>query len=208
MPSSFLNCWGQDSSYTLCVSTSLQRKYCTSSPRFPVLLCSCSRGFCPSNCPFSHSQHKEQQKEQVSLGEASGTAEDAVQYLHQWRSVMAEHTAALEELQERLDQAALDDLRILTVSLSEKATEELRRLQSTAMTQELLKRSAPWLFLQQILEEHSRESAARTTQLEAEERERGQELVQGVRQRLQQDAPETYTEEQAELRRWEHLVFM
>uniref|UniRef100_A0A8C6I3U9 EvC ciliary complex subunit 2 n=1 Tax=Mus spicilegus TaxID=10103 RepID=A0A8C6I3U9_MUSSI len=153
-------------------------------------------------------KHKEQQKEQVSLGEASSTAEDAVQYLHQWRSVMAEHTAALEELQERLDQAALDDLRVLTVSLSEKATEELRRLQSTAMTQELLKRSAPWLFLQQILEEHSRESAARTTQLEAEERERGQELVQGVRQRLQQDAPEAYTEEQAELRHWEHLVFM
>ncbi|XP_031197773.1 limbin isoform X3 [Mastomys coucha] len=152
-------------------------------------------------------KHKEQQKEQVSLGEASSTAEDAVQYLHQWRSVMAEHTAALEELQERLDQAALDDLRVLTVSLSEKATEELRRLQSTAMTQELLKRSAPWLFLQQILEEHSRESAARTTQLEAEERERGQELVQGVRQRLQQDAPEACTEEQAELRHWEHLVF-
>ncbi|XP_038197601.1 limbin [Arvicola amphibius] len=153
-------------------------------------------------------KHKEQQKEQVSLGEASSTAEDAVQYLDQWRSVMAEHTAALEELQERLDQAALDDLRVLTVSLSEKATEELRRLQSTAMTQELLKRSAPWLFLQQILEEHSRESAARTAQLEAEEREHGQELVQGVRQRLQQDAPEASTEEQAELRHWEHLVFM
>ncbi|KAK7803391.1 hypothetical protein U0070_012506, partial [Myodes glareolus] len=152
-------------------------------------------------------KHKEQQKEQVSLGEASSTAEDAVQYLDQWRSVMAEHTAALEELQERLDQAALDDLRVLTVSLSEKATEELRRLQSTAMTQELLKRSAPWLFLQQILEEHSRESAARTAQLEAEEREHGQELVQGVRQRLQQDAPEASTEEQAELRHWEHLVF-
>ncbi|XP_051020804.1 limbin [Acomys russatus] len=152
-------------------------------------------------------KHKEQQKEQVSLGEASSTAEDSIQYLRQWRSVMAEHTAALEELQERLDQAALDDLRLLTVSLSEKATEDLRRLQSTAMTQELLKRSAPWLFLQQILEEHSRESAARTAQLEAEERERGQELVQGVRQRLQQDAPEACTEEQAELRHWEHLVF-
>ncbi|XP_028614040.1 limbin [Grammomys surdaster] len=152
-------------------------------------------------------KHKEQQKEQVSLGEASSTAEDAVQYLNQWRSVMAEHTAALEELQERLDQAALDDLRVLTVSLFEKATEDLRRLQSTAMTQELLKRSAPWLFLQQILEEHSRESAARTAQLEAEERERGQELLQGVRQRLQQDAPEACTEEQAELRHWEHLVF-
>ncbi|CAH6977258.1 limbin [Phodopus roborovskii] len=152
-------------------------------------------------------KHKEQQKEQVSLGEASSTAEDAVQYLCQWRSVMAEHIAALEELQERLDQSALDDLRVLTVSLSEKATEELRRLQSTAMTQELLKRSAPWLFLQQILEEHSRESATRTAQLEAEERERGQELVQGVRQRLQQDLPEACTEEQAELRHWEHLVF-
>nr|XP_044989419.1 limbin isoform X2 [Jaculus jaculus] len=153
-------------------------------------------------------KHKEQRKEQLSLGEASSAAEDASQYLGQWKSVLAEHSDVLEELQERLDQAALDDLRTLTVSLSEKATEELRRLQSSAMTQELLKRGVPWLFLQQILEEHSRESSSRASQLEAEERERGQERVQGVRQRLQQDSLEASIEEQAELRRWEHLVFM
>lgn len=63
---------------------------------------------------------------------------------------MAEHSAALEELQEHLDQTALDDLRALTLSLSERAAEELRRLQNSVMTQELLKRSVPWLFLQQI----------------------------------------------------------
>ncbi|XP_023593725.1 limbin [Trichechus manatus latirostris] len=153
-------------------------------------------------------KHKEQRREQLSIGEAFRVAENASQYLGQWRSVMADHSAALEELQERLDQAALDDLRALTLSLSEKATEELRRLQNSAMTQELLKHSVPWLFLQQILEEHSKEMSARAEQLEGEERGRGQEGVQSVRQRLKDDALEASAEEQAELRHWEHSVFM
>uniref|UniRef100_H0VEZ5 EvC ciliary complex subunit 2 n=1 Tax=Cavia porcellus TaxID=10141 RepID=H0VEZ5_CAVPO len=152
-------------------------------------------------------KHREQRKEQLSMAEASRAAGDAGQYLQQWRSMVAEHSASLEELQETLDQAALDDVRALTLLLSEKATEELRRLQSSAMTQELLKRSVPWLFLQQILEEQARELAARTEQLEAEERARGQEGVEGVRRRLRDDALEAATQEQAELRRWEQLVF-
>uniref|UniRef100_A0A8C6FNI1 EvC ciliary complex subunit 2 n=1 Tax=Moschus moschiferus TaxID=68415 RepID=A0A8C6FNI1_MOSMO len=152
-------------------------------------------------------KHKEQRREQLSIAEASGAAEDAGQYLGQWRGLMAEHSAALEELQERLDQAALDELRALTLSLSEKATEELRRLQNSGMTQELLKRGVPWLFLQQILEEHGRDMAARAERLEGEERDRGQEGVQSVRQRLKDDALEASTEEQAELRHWEHLIF-
>ncbi|XP_030781703.1 limbin isoform X2 [Rhinopithecus roxellana] len=153
-------------------------------------------------------KHREQRREQLSISEAFQAVEDAVQYLHQWRSLMEEQGTALEELQERLDQAALDNLRALTLSLFEKATDELRRLQNSAMTQELLKRSVPWLFLQQILEEHGKEMAVRAEQLEGEERDRDQEGVQSVRQRLKDDAPEAATEEQAELRRWEHLVFM
>ncbi|XP_077877138.1 limbin isoform X4 [Ictidomys tridecemlineatus] len=153
-------------------------------------------------------KHKEQRRQQLSTGEALRAAEDAGQYLGQWRSMVAEHSAALEELQEGLDQAALEDLRALTLALSEKATEALRRLQSSGMTQELLKRSVPWLFLQQILEEHGQESAARAAQLEAEERERGQEGVRSVRQRLQEDALEASVEEQAELRCWERLIFL
>ncbi|XP_037685309.1 limbin [Choloepus didactylus] len=153
-------------------------------------------------------KHKEQRKEQLSIGEAFRTAEDVSQYLGRWRGLVADHSASLEELQERLDQAALDELRALTLLLSEKASEELRRLQNTAMTQELLKRSVPWLFLQQILEEHGKEMAVRAEQLEDEERARGQEGIQGVRQRLKADAPEASMEEQAELRHWEHLVFM
>ncbi|XP_006874203.1 PREDICTED: limbin [Chrysochloris asiatica] len=153
-------------------------------------------------------KHKEQQREQLSIGEAFRAAEDASKYLGQWRSVMADHSAALEELQERLDQAALDDLRALTLSLSEKATEELRRLQNSAMTQELLKRSVPWLFLQQILEEHGKELAARAEQLESEERGRGQEGVQGMRQRLKEEVLEASLEEQVELRRWEQSIYL
>ncbi|KAJ8780306.1 hypothetical protein J1605_011570 [Eschrichtius robustus] len=153
-------------------------------------------------------KHKEQRREQLSVAEAFGAAEDARQYMRQWRSLVAEHSATLEELQERLDQAALDELRALTLSLSEKATEQLRRLQNSVMTQELLKRGVPWLFLQQILEEHSRDLATRAERLEGEERDRGQEGIQSVRQRLKDDALEASTEEQAELRHWEHLIFM
>ncbi|XP_019573576.2 limbin isoform X1 [Rhinolophus sinicus] len=152
-------------------------------------------------------KHKEQRKEQLSIGEAFRAAEDVGQYLGQWRGLVAGHSAALEELQERLDQAALDDLRALSLSLSERATEELRRLQSSLMTQELLKRGVPWLFLQQILEEHGREMAARAAQLEGEERDRDQEGVQSVRQRLRDNALEASMEEQAELRRWGRQIF-
>lgn len=162
----------------------------------------------PANCLLWNCwQHKDQRREQLSITEASGAAVDASRYLGQWRGLVAEHSAALEQLQERLDQAALEELKALTLSLSEKATEELRRLQSSAMAQELLKRGVPWLFLQQILEEHSRDLAARAERLEGEERHRGQEGVQSVRQRLKDDALEASTEEQAELRRWEHLIF-
>ncbi|XP_036184518.1 limbin isoform X1 [Myotis myotis] len=153
-------------------------------------------------------KHKEQRREQLSLGEAFRAAEDAGQYLGQWRSLVAAQGAALEELQERLDQAALDELRALTLSLFEKATEGLRRLQSSALTQELLRRGVPWLFLQQILEEHARELAARAEQLEAEERGRDQEGVRSVRQRLKDDALEASAEEQAELRHWGRWVFL
>ncbi|XP_036846999.2 limbin isoform X2 [Manis javanica] len=152
-------------------------------------------------------KHREQRKEQLSLGEALRAAEDVGQYLGQWKSLMLDHSAALEELQERLDQATQDDFRALTLLLSERATEELRRLQNSGMTQELLKRSVPWLFLQQILEEHGKEMAARAEQLEGEERDRDQEGVQSVRRRLKDGALEASMEEQAELRRWEHLIF-
>lgn len=158
--------------------------------------------------PPKFPQHKEQRREQLSVGEAFRAAEDVGQYLGQWRSLVAAQGAALEELQERLDQAALDELRALTLSLFEKATEELRRLQSSALTQELLKRGVPWLFLQQILEEHARELAARAEQLEAEERGREQEGVRSVRQRLKDDALEASAEEQAELRHWGRRVFL
>ncbi|XP_045430175.1 limbin isoform X2 [Pipistrellus kuhlii] len=155
-------------------------------------------------------KHKEQRREQLSVGEAfrAGAAEDVGRYLGQWRSLAAAQGTALEELQERLDQAAGDELRALALALSEKAAEELRRLQSSVLAQELLKRGVPWLFLQQIQEEHARELAARAEQLEAEERAWDQQGVRGVRQRLQDDPLEASAEEQAELRHWGRRVFL
>lgn len=176
-------------------------------PRAPGF-CGVPRGPAPTQLScLQLPQLKEQRKELLSVGEALRAAEDPGQYLGRWGSLLAGHSAALEMLQERLDQAALEDLRALSLSLSEKAAEELRRLQSAGVTQELLKRNVPWLFVQQVLEEHSRELAARARQLEGQERDRGQEGVQSVRQRLQDDALEASTEEQAELRCWERLIF-
>lgn len=181
-------------------------RFLSKSPRcLPTGLCGLSVS---PVLPLNSRQHKEQRREQLSLGEAFRAAEDVGQYLGRWRSLVAAQGAALEELQERLDQVALDELRALTRALFEKATEELRRLQSSALTQELLKRGAPWLFLQQIREEHARELAARAQQLEAEERGRDQEGVRGVRQRLKDDALEASAEEQAELRHWGRRVFL
>ncbi|XP_036083384.1 limbin isoform X2 [Rousettus aegyptiacus] len=150
---------------------------------------------------------KEQRKEQLSLGDAFRAAEDVGQYLGQWRSLVAGHTAALEELQGRLDQAALDGLRALSLPLSRRAAEELWRLQNAALAQELLRRGAPWLFLQQVLEEQGKDAAARAGQLEAEERDRDPGGVQSVRQRMTDGDLEASTEEQAELRCWERCVF-
>lgn len=161
----------------------------------------------PTSCRALESpQHKEQRREQLAVAEAF-RAEDAGRYLAQWRRLGADHSAALEELQERLDQAALDERGALTRPLFQRATEALRRLQSCALTQELLRRGVPWPFLQQILEEHSAELAARAEQLEAEQRDRDQEGVQSVRRRLKDDAPEASAEEQAELRHWARGVF-
>lgn len=163
----------------------------------------------PSFSPNSP-QHKEQRREQLAGGEAWRAAEDVGRYLGQWRGLAAAQGAALEELQERLDRAAQEELRALALALFQKATEELRRLQSSALAQELLKRGVPRLFLQPILEEHARELAARAGQLEAEERGRGQERgARGLRQRLKDDdALEASAEEQAELRHWGRCVFL
>ncbi|KAM8969165.1 limbin isoform X1 [Sarcophilus harrisii] len=151
-------------------------------------------------------KQKELQKEQLSMRDAIKTSGEVSHYLIHWRTMISEHNAALEELVERLDHDALEELKTLKQGLTKKATDELRRIQNGVMTQELLKLNVPWLFLQQILEEHSKEMAIHTEQVEGEERGKSQDCLQNMKQNLT-DELERNVAEQKELRHWEQLVF-
>ncbi|XP_043828162.1 limbin [Dromiciops gliroides] len=152
-------------------------------------------------------KQKELRKEQLSMRDAIRTSGEVSHYLIHWQTMLSDHNAALEELVERLDHDALEELKTLKQGLTMKATDELRRVQNGVMTQELLKLNVPWLFLQQILEEHSKEMAIQTEQFEGEERGKNQDYLQNMKQNLN-DELERNVAEQKELRHWEQLVFM
>ncbi|XP_045330549.1 limbin isoform X5 [Leopardus geoffroyi] len=103
-------------------------------------------------------------------------------------------------------EALLERTQTEVFSIKQKLDNDLKQ-EKKKLHQKLILKRRREILQKQILEEHGRELAARARQLEAEERDRDQEGVQSVRQRLKDDAPEASTEEQAELRRWEHLIF-
>ncbi|XP_068926120.1 limbin isoform X2 [Petaurus breviceps papuanus] len=152
-------------------------------------------------------KQKELRKEQLSMRDAIRTSGEVSHYLIHWQTMLSDHNAALEELVERLDHDALEELKTLKQGLTKKVTDELRRIQNGVMTQELLKLNVPWLFLQQILEEHSKDMAIHTEQLEGEERGKNQDYLQNMKQNLN-DELERNVVEQKELRHWEQLVLM
>ncbi|XP_007496809.3 limbin isoform X2 [Monodelphis domestica] len=152
-------------------------------------------------------KQKELRKEQLSMRDAIRTSGEVSHYLIHWQTILADHNATLEELVERLEHDALEELKTLKQGLITKAADEMRRIQNGVMTQELLKLNVPWLFLQQILEEHSKEMATHTEQLEGEERGKSQDYLQNLKQNLN-DELERHVAEQKELRHWEQLVFM
>ncbi|XP_072476301.1 limbin isoform X3 [Notamacropus eugenii] len=152
-------------------------------------------------------KQKELRKEQLSMRDAIRTSGEVNHYLIHWQTMLSDHNAALEELVERLDHDALEELKTLKQGLTRKATDELRRIQNGVMTQELLKLNVPWLFLQQIIEEHSKDMVTHIEQLEGEERGKHQEYLQNMKQNLN-DELERNVAEQKELRHWEKLVFM
>nr|XP_036847013.1 limbin isoform X6 [Manis javanica] len=91
-------------------------------------------------------------------------------------------------------------------SIKQKLDNDLKH-EKRKLHQKLIIKRRRELLQKQILEEHGKEMAARAEQLEGEERDRDQEGVQSVRRRLKDGVLEASTEEQAELRRWEHLIF-
>ncbi|XP_047574810.1 limbin isoform X5 [Lutra lutra] len=110
-------------------------------------------------------------------------------------------------LDEEQTEALLGRAQTEVFSIRQKLDNDLKQ-EKKKLHQKLILKRRREILQKQILEEHSRELVARAQQLEGEERDRDQEGVQSVRQRLKDDALEASTEEQAELRRWEHLIFM
>ncbi|NXW16652.1 LBN protein, partial [Circaetus pectoralis] len=155
-------------------------------------------------------QKKEHRKEQLSLGDPFKTTKEVTHYLSHWKNLLSDHTIEFEELTEKLDNEASEELKELLFSLTEKTVEELKRVQYGVFVQELVKLSVPKMFLLEAVEEHKKEMVVKHEQLEREERDKStaaEELLQLTRQKLSQEL-ETSLLEQKKLRSWEQSVLM
>ncbi|NXV89866.1 LBN protein, partial [Calonectris borealis] len=155
-------------------------------------------------------QKKEHRKDQLSFGDPFKTTKEITHYLSHWKNLLSDHTIEFEELAEKLDSEASEELKELLFSLTEKTVEELKRVQYGVFVQELVKLNVPKMFLLEAVEEHKKEMAVRHEQLEREERDKSmaaEELLQLTRQKLSQEL-ETSLLEQKKLRSWEQSVFM
>ncbi|XP_030904236.1 limbin isoform X3 [Melopsittacus undulatus] len=155
-------------------------------------------------------KQKEHRKEQLSLGETFKTTKEVTHYLGHWKNLLSDHTIEFEQLTEKLDNEASEELKELMFNLTEKAVEELKRVQCGVFVQELVKLSVPKMFLLETVEEHKKEMVDKHEQLEREEHEKSaatEELLQLTRQKLSQEL-ETSILEQKKLRSWEQSVFM
>ncbi|NXJ94361.1 LBN protein, partial [Corythaixoides concolor] len=155
-------------------------------------------------------QKKEHLKEQLLLEDPCKTTKDITHYLSHWKNLLSDHTIEFEELTEKLDNEASEELKDLLFSLTEKAVEELKRVQCGVFVQELVKLNVPKMFLLEAVEEHKKEMVVKHEQLEREERDKSvaaEELLQLTRQKLSQEL-EMNILEQKKLRSWEQSVFM
>ncbi|NXO61607.1 LBN protein, partial [Phainopepla nitens] len=155
-------------------------------------------------------QKKEHQKQQLSLGDSFKTTNEISHYLRHWKNLLSDHTIEFEELTEKLDNEASEELKELLFSLAEKAIEELKRVQCAVFVQELVKLNVPKLFLLEAVEEHKKEMVVKHAQLEREEHDKSmaaEEQLQLTRQKLSQEL-ETGISEQKKIRSWEQSIFM
>ncbi|NXO09403.1 LBN protein, partial [Oriolus oriolus] len=155
-------------------------------------------------------QKKEHQKEQLSLEDPFKTTNEISHYLRHWKNLLSDHTTEFEELTEKLDNEASEELKELLFNITEKAIEELKRVQCGVFVQELVKLNVPKLFLLEAVEEHKKEMVVKHGQLEREEHDKSmaaEELLQLTRQKLSQEL-ETGISEQKKARSWEQSIFM
>ncbi|XP_064367524.1 limbin isoform X4 [Dromaius novaehollandiae] len=155
-------------------------------------------------------KQKEHRKEQLSLGDTFKTTQEVSHYISHWKNLLSDHTVEVEELIEKLDNEASEELRDLTFSLMEKTTEELKRVQYGVFVQELLKLNVLKMFLLEVVEEHRKEIVVKCEQLEREEHDKSMAIEESLpltRQKLSQELEKSLSE-QKKLRTWEQLVFM
>ncbi|XP_063779463.1 limbin isoform X2 [Pseudophryne corroboree] len=153
---------------------------------------------------------KEQKKELSSTQEVGKNGKEVQPYLEHWRKLFANHCRELEELYEKHDNDATDELKEIKYSLTEKAIEDLRHIQSAVIIQEMIKLNVPRLHLQQVLDEHKRETALLAQQLEKEESDKVGESRASleITVRKLDDEFKLNLKEQKNLRHWEQLLFM
>ncbi|XP_025910549.1 limbin isoform X2 [Apteryx rowi] len=155
-------------------------------------------------------QKKEHRKEQLSVGDTFKTTQEVSHYISHWKNLLSDHAVEVEELIEKLDNEASEELRELIFSLTEKTIEELKHVQYGVFVQELLKLNVLKMFLLEVVEEHKKEIIVKREQLEREEHDKSaaiEELLPLTRQNLSQELEKSLSE-QKKLRTWEQLVFI
>ncbi|KAM3938648.1 limbin [Leptodactylus fuscus] len=152
---------------------------------------------------------REQKKELSGVQEVCKYSKEVQSYLEHWKKLFANHCRELEELYEKHDNDATDELKEIKYSLTEKAIEDLRHVQSAVIIQEMLKLNVPRPYLQQVLDEHKRETALLAQQLEKEESDKAAESRASLESTMQKldDEFKVTLKEQKNLRNWEQLLF-
>ncbi|KAG8591397.1 hypothetical protein GDO81_000162 [Engystomops pustulosus] len=152
---------------------------------------------------------REQKKELSGLQEFCKSSKEVSSYLEHWKKLFANHCRELEELYEKHDNDATDELKEIKYGLTEKAIEDLRHVQSAVIIQEMLKLNVPRPHLQQVLEEHKRETALLAQQLEKEESDKATESRASLESTIRKldDEFKVSLKEQKNLRNWEQLLF-
>ncbi|XP_068133334.1 limbin isoform X2 [Hyperolius riggenbachi] len=153
---------------------------------------------------------RDQKKELASVQEMCRTSREVQPYLDHWRKLFSNHCRELEELYERHDNEVVDELKQIKYSLTEKAIEDLRNIQSTVIIPDMLKLNVPRLHLQQALEEQKREAALLAQQLEKEENDKAGEWklsLESTMRKLDEEL-KLNLKEQKNLRHWELLLFL
>ncbi|KAM4049484.1 limbin [Anomaloglossus baeobatrachus] len=152
---------------------------------------------------------REQKKDLVGAQEAGKGSKEVQSYLEHWKKLFANHCRELEELYEKHENDATDEIKEIKYSLTEKAIEDLRHVQSAVIIQEMLKLNVPRLYLQQVLDEHKRETALLAQQLEKEESDKAAESRASLESTMRKldDEFKVSLKEQKNLRNWEQLLF-